>query len=340
LEGDSPRLIDTVALTPYNARTFFQRPDRLPYPLYVVCPIFNAWRWRSRWRLYQDFEKRVADAGAILYTVEAAFGDRRFVVTEAGNPRHIQLRLNDHQDLWLKENLINIGVSRLPADWWAVAWIDGDVTFRRDDWANETLHALQHWPIVQMFSQAVDTGPDHELLPNATGLSFGWCHTQHLPVRIRGGKKGDPYVRMPHPGFAWACRRTFWDAIGGLIDWSILAGGSDWHMAYGFIGEIEWTLSPRHTPGYLRMMREWARRATAACAGHMGVVKGLVLHDWHGHKVQRGYDQREALYVNAKFDPLTDLRRDWQGLWMLNSERAALREAVSASLRARNEDTL
>src|ERR1700684_2396379 len=90
--------------------TIFQRPDQLPYPLYVVTTVFNSPRYRSRWRLYEDFAKMVAEAGAILYTVEVAFGDRAFAVTEASNPRHIQLRTNT--ELWFKEQAINLGVAR------------------------------------------------------------------------------------------------------------------------------------------------------------------------------------------------------------------------------------
>src|SRR4051812_49367686 len=104
-----------------NERASFRRPDQVSAPLYVVTPIFNPVRYRSRWKLYEDFARRVEQAGAILYTVEVAFGERAFAVTEAGHPRHIQLR-TDHE-LWLKENIINVGVARLPHDWKYVAWV-------------------------------------------------------------------------------------------------------------------------------------------------------------------------------------------------------------------------
>ena len=46
-------------------------------PLYVVTPIVNPSRYQSRYRLYHGFAKYIADAGAILYTVEAAYGTVR-----------------------------------------------------------------------------------------------------------------------------------------------------------------------------------------------------------------------------------------------------------------------
>lgn len=50
--------------------------------LYVIACISNPVRFRSRYKLYKDFEKMVLDAGAVLYTIELALGDREFEVTD------------------------------------------------------------------------------------------------------------------------------------------------------------------------------------------------------------------------------------------------------------------
>src|SRR3954466_3874591 len=117
----------------HATKTLFGRPDRLADPLYVVTPVFNACRFRSRWKLYEDFVRMVEHSGAILYTVEVAFGDRDFVVTQPDNPRHLQLRT--WHEIWLKEHSINLLVERLPRDWKYCAWVDADVFFSRYDWA-------------------------------------------------------------------------------------------------------------------------------------------------------------------------------------------------------------
>lgn len=62
-------------------KTLFQRPDQVAAPLYVVAVIFNPIRFRARWKLFSDFAKRVEESGAILYTAEAAFGHREFVLS-------------------------------------------------------------------------------------------------------------------------------------------------------------------------------------------------------------------------------------------------------------------
>lgn len=64
----------------------------------------------------------------------------------------MNLQLRTSHEIWLKENSLNLGFARLPPDWKYAAWIDADVTFARPDWACETVHQLQHNPVVQMWS--------------------------------------------------------------------------------------------------------------------------------------------------------------------------------------------
>jgi len=102
--------------------------------LYVVTVVFNPLRLRSRMWNYWTFQNMVEKAGGILYTVEVAFADREFEITESGNPRHLQLRARDNAEIWLKENALNLLIERLPSDWKYVAWIDADgrALFDRD----------------------------------------------------------------------------------------------------------------------------------------------------------------------------------------------------------------
>src|SRR5438309_37497 len=106
--------------------------------LHVVTAISNPVRYKSRYRLYHEFEKHMLDSGVKLWTIEMAFGDRPFEVTQAGNPQHFQVR--GWTEVWHKENLLNLAIARLPADAEYIAWVDADVQFTRKDWAEETVH--------------------------------------------------------------------------------------------------------------------------------------------------------------------------------------------------------
>jgi hypothetical protein len=302
--------------------------------LHVIAVISNLSRYRSRYELYQKFEDYVNKSpDCMLHTVEASFGERPHAVTVASNRNHIQV--NTSHELWHKENLINLGISRLPADWKYVAWIDADVTFSRPDWAIETVHQLQHFPVVQMFSQVQDLGPDYTTLNTRPG--FGYAYVHGLPIHPTGY-----YAKSWHPGFAWAARREFVDAVGGLVDWAILGAG-DYHMACGIIGQMGRSMPTGLTPAYVDSLNLWQARAEKYGQHNLGYVKGLLVHHWHGKKADRKYFDRWKILVDEQYNPVTDIKKDSQGLYQLVVEsrrQERLRDKLRLYFRSRNEDSI
>lgn len=327
--------------------------------LHVVTAISNPERYRSRYSLFKNFEKHVLDSGAKLYVVEAAFGERPHAITTANNPNHIQLRTSS--EIWHKENMLNIGISRLPSDWKYVAWIDADITFARPDWVDETIHQLQHFHIVQMFSHAMDLAPDYAPTPDFYGTfakpaSWAYCYVHNLPRANTDLKKelltgkmifekqlaGDGYSFSTggfyfHPGYCWAARREAFDALGGLIDFSIL-GAADYLMAGCLTGLL--SLPDSTAPSYNRWIQEWKMRADRYIRGNIGYVPGTVMHNWHGRKKQRGYRDRWKIFSDHKFDPELDLKKDWQGLYQLTDRTPGLRDDIRLFMRSRCEDSI
>lgn len=312
-------------------------PSRGSDVLYVVTPVANPVRYASRYRLYRQFARRMKARHDVVHiTVELAFGDRQFEVTEAGNPHHIQLRTSE--EIWHKENMINLAVARLPADWKYVAWVDADVEFTNPHWNHETLHQLQHHPIVQLFQSAIDMGPTGQFLQDHAG--FAHQHVTRAP-RILNGKDGYGYgghYPFWHPGFGWACTRAAWDGMGGLIDWAIL-GSSDHHMALCFIGDGVKSLPKGVHPNYADRLRVFQERCNQHIRGNIGFVEGTLLHHWHGKKKDRKYVERWDVLLKNKFDPVRDLKRDWQGLLQLRHGADKLRSECRMYFRNRNEDS-
>lgn len=335
-------------------------------PLYVVTAVSNPQRFRTRYELYRAFEKRVIDAGAIPYTVELALRDRHFEVTEADNPRHIQLR--SPAELWHKENLLNLGIRALPSDWQYVAWIDADVSFARPDWVQETLHQLQHYHILQLWSHAQDLGPNNEpigitfesflssiangepmpgyLADTAVGLELqATTKSEACPYPPYAGASADVKARWSanghkwHSGYAWAARRSAISDLGGLGDVAVL-GSSDHHMAAALIGKVERTIHGRMNPNYLRYWQQWQARAMKFIKGNVGYVPGLLLHHFHGAKRHRRYVDRWSILVDNQYNPETDITRDVQGLLQLTGENLGLRDGIRSYFRQRNEDSI
>ena len=320
----------------------------VPAPLYVITCISNPMRYRSRYRLYRRFEDYIAASGAILYTIELGLREREFEITDASNPHHFQVRSTS--EIWHKENLINLAIQRLPSDWKYVAWIDADIEFTRPDWVYETIHMLQHYDILQMFSQAADLDPEFQVLNGLReGIVYAWEKEHHGPIVVRphgsggyGGYGGYGGAGNRHPGYAWAARRSAIDALGGLIDWAVL-GSADWHMASALVGQVEFSLPKamlEACPAYVSWCRDWQERAIKYIRYNVGYMDGLIIHYWHGKKGDRKYSGRWHILVENKFDPLVDIKRDWQGVWQLTDHNHVLRDDIRAYLKSRNEDSI
>lgn len=298
----------------------------LPY-LHVVLPISNPVRYTSRYVLFLDFVERIRAAGIEPWIVETQQGLRSFAVTESGNPRHVQLRTEE--ELWIKENMLNIGIRRLPDDWKYVAWIDADIEFQRTDWVEETIHRLQDAHVVQMFQSAIDLGPTGETLSVHKG--FVWSYQNNMPL-------SKAYSSW-HSGYAWACTREAYDMMGGLFEYGILGSG-DRHMALGLIGYPDLSLNPELHQHYKDVVHRWSARALASIKKDIGYVPGTIIHHWHGKKRNRGYQDRWKVLINTGFDPLSDLWRDAYGLFRLEHDRIELRDAIRKYFRSRNEDSI
>lgn len=162
---------------PPGSERFIDHPSQAlpgihPYPdrLHVLTMLENPLRWRSRYQNFSRFERMVEESGALLYIAEVAFENRTFEVTEAGNPRHLQLRANS--ELWRKENALNLLAARLPVECQKLAVLDADIEFARRDWAQEILHQLAHYDVIQPFSHALNLGPGDAPQPQSPPTSF------------------------------------------------------------------------------------------------------------------------------------------------------------------------
>lgn len=105
------------------------------HQLAVITVIFNPVKYASRYEHYDNFARHMRASGVNLYTVECIFPSttrfglpkQNFEITQPNNHQHIQLAAPSI--LWMKENLINIAVNRLPAHVEYIAWIDADIEF-------------------------------------------------------------------------------------------------------------------------------------------------------------------------------------------------------------------
>ena len=303
--------------------------------LHVVTVMSNPIRWGSRLKLYQAFEEHMLDSGVRLTTVEVSFGDRE---AELANPHvhHVKLRADGHALAWHKENALNIGISRLPAAAKYIATLDADIEFRRKDWAEASVQALQHYHVIQPWADCYDLGPNGEHLDHHKSFCGLIYHKQ--PIAQGPNVSKSPY-RFGHPGYAWAYTRQALEWTGGLIETAVL-GAADHHMATALIGRVRDSV-PRDlqpTP-YTAPLERWEARAVKHIAGNIGHIGGTIEHGFHGPKAARFYVDRWSIVSKHGFDPDVDLKRNTHGLLELAGNKPGLRHDIDLYFRSRREDS-
>lgn len=300
--------------------------------LHVVCVVSNPARYHSRYRLSREsLAELAATPHVALHVVEAAFGDRHHEIAVDG-PEHLRVRTSS--EIWIKENMINLGVRHLlPRDWRYMAWVDADVFFRDRGWALECIHQLQHFPVLQPWQQCADLGLQGNIMQ--TFQSFGLLCQRGVRIQAHAG---EPYP-YGHSGFAWACTRAFYEQAEGLVDFAIL-GSADHHMAWAMRGDVDKTIHGKMVPSWTRRLHEWQARAVRVTHHEVGFSPGRIEHKFHGPKKRRGYRERWQILVDYRFDPDTDLVRDPQGVIQLAGNKPGLEQAIRRYNRERLEDSI
>jgi len=307
-----------------------------PEKLHVVTAVANPVRWQSRMRLYKDFEQHMLDTGVDLTVVECQYGERPHEIEELPGVRVVRVRSKTL--VWNKENLINIGVSRLPEGWKYMAWVDADVEFRRAHWATETVHALQQYDVVQPWSDAYDLGPNDEHIQHHKSFCSMLWHDR--PLCAAGPKfwkfNQGPYD-YPHPGYAWAMHRQAFEWLGGLLEIGAVGAG-DHHMALALTGNAHRSVPAGANRRYVEHLMRWQARAQHHINGNIGFVHGTLEHAFHGRKNDRRYVDRWDILVGNDFDPEVDLKKNSQGVLELAGNKPKLRHQLDHYFKQRNED--
>lgn len=303
---------------------------------YVVTPYTNFQRWKSRKANYEKFREHMRRSGVKLITVELALGDRPFEVTDSDDPLDRQLRTWD--EIWHKEAQINYGVFNVvPPNWEYIAWLDCDISFLDEKgWATEVVHKLQENMVVQVWETCVNKGPNGEAL--STNHSFVSMYEKWKKGIIKKyQQQGYPYW---HPGFGWAARREAFEGLGGLMDFGVVGHG-DHHMALALAGgdflEKFFKKHPVH-PNYYDLAMGWKERADDIVRQDIGFVPGTIIHEWHGRKVDRKYQERLENIRPERFNPMRDVIRAPNGMWRLSNLNSGFRDDHRYWARGRNED--
>jgi hypothetical protein len=304
--------------------------------LHVVTAVANPHRWESRIRLAKNSILEWVSDGAKVTVVECAYGDHSHQLANLPGATHIPVRARTL--VWNKECLLNIGVSRLPLEARHIATLDADIHFRKRGWVEETIHALQLYPVVQPWSDAYDLGPNDEHIAHHKSFARQFFEGKPVVPSKRGFWKSDggPYD-YPHSGYAWAWTRRALDQLGGLIEIGGMGSG-DHHMALGLVGHADASIPIGVCPSYSGAIKRWETRALTHLNRKVGFLWGTIEHAFHGRKADRKYIPRWDMFLKHGFDPETDLKRNSHGVMEFAGNKPALERAFDRYMREREED--
>jgi hypothetical protein len=268
--------------------------------LWVLTVYYNPCGYQSRRDTYDTFIESMHDSGINVLTVECAFGDDPFALSNAKDV--IQIR--SASLFWQKERLINIGASYLPDSCTFVAWVDCDVIFLNPHWATEACARLSHdATVVQLFEMCsrLARGNVAPEVPDRA-VSFAAKTTADIST-LQCGR----YDMHGHTGYAWAMRRGIFDEL-GLYDRAV-TGSADHFMAHAVWGTYGFCIENalKHDHRQIDHFKSWGDRFYAHTQGKLAAVSGEILHLWHGSLARRDYFRRMWKVTEYGYDPFTDL---------------------------------
>jgi hypothetical protein len=278
--------------------------DPIEDKLHVVLVISNPCLYARRYILIREFIQRMEaeETNVNVYVVEMAYKNQKFIVTDANNKRHLQLRTD--VPVWHKENMVNLGIQKLlPKTWKAVAWIDSDIEFENSTWATDTLKILNGTKdVVQLFSHCVDMDQNEETMNTFTGFGYQY---------VKGVKYSAYSInKYWHPGFAWACTRKAYERMGGLYDKGVLGSGDN-IMALCHIKKGSQSINANSSNDYKQTVLDYQDRVKNL---RLGYVPGVIRHYFHGSKKNRRYSVRWQILIKHEYSPYKHIKYDNNGV--------------------------
>jgi hypothetical protein len=309
--------------------------------LHIVTCISNPLLWKTRITLaVKAIRSWLQEPNVDITLVECVYGNRDHQLDVFKNePRVHIIKVKANTLLWIKENLMNIGIHRLPHEAKYIATFDADIFYRKKGWASDIINALDLYSVIQPWKTALDLGPNDEVI--AAHQSFLSLYIDGKPVVPRFDEKmrltNHPY-KYGHPGYAWAWRKSFLHWTGGLFEYGGIGSG-DHNMALALINNAHMSLPKTVNKNYMTMLISWQELAKAFNEMKVGITEHTIEHMFHGNKSARGYNTRWEIFVKHEFDPIIDTKRNSFGVLEFSGNKPKLELEWHRYLKSRSEDS-
>lgn len=311
-------------------------PAQLPGEIWCLTSFFNPAGYAARVRNFEVFYNHLRRHTDKIMVVELALTREDAVLHKiAGGANLIQIV--ESEQLWHKESLLNIGISKLPSECDKVVWMDADVIMGNEDWLENTARALEQYAIVQPFTFIANLPKG---LYNPIGIDIESFPVKHGDcARAFGFILGIEAFQQTdgHPGFIWAARRSLLDRH--RLYPECIIGGGDWFISRAATyRQYNMQLIQRYTKYHIASFLKWAQPFTEEINHSYYYVNNYGFHLYHGKIGKRGYDERAALLRDAVYNPTTDIYCKPNGLFGLTERGLRMKDKIERYFESRRED--
>lgn len=295
-----------------------KRDDNIEPKLAVITSFFNPMNYTNLKYNYLKFSEKIKQK-ADLFPIELSF-DGNFYIED---DNVIRINGDEKNILWQKEKLLNIALRNLPKEYTNVAWIDCDVLFENENWANEINEKLKYYKVLQLYENAKRLDEKGNIGRISEGAIKRISRVNFVENALFG-----------IPGFAWAMRRESIEEI-GFLETQIIGGG-DALMYYSFFGVKDSVVHEKMNKEWKNVYLKWFDKMFSEINNSVNYIMGDIIHLYHGKMKNRNYDHRYKILSEHNFDPELDLITGKNGLWEFKNKE--LLEKMSKYFESRNED--
>jgi hypothetical protein len=270
--------------------------------LYILVSYFNYNSNKSREKNIYSFIEKNSNSKAKIVIIEGIYNNLN-ELKDLNSQVFLHLKYKIKHPISLQDNLINVGIKKLPEDWEYLAWVDSDVIFNNENWTDNILKQLQNNDIVHCFKEA-------DFL-NQDGTPANFKFLSECYTHINNFKYLDMSQRH-HCGFAWAFKKSFYKQIKEIFDYSII-GSNDVVMNFVILKKSleDYFLNSGYSKEYIDLVTEYYNRKKEI---KFTYIDNKITHLWHGEIKNRNYQIRKNILKKYQFNPKQHILRNDDGI--------------------------
>jgi hypothetical protein len=265
----------------------------------IVTCYFNPRNYLTKFINFLDFYYKLRKSKNVdIIVVESCMSDS--VYTLKNTIHNNLISLNTNSVYWQKEELINIGLRKhKDTGYKNLCWLDSDIEFLNDNWADVIIEDLNEYDIVQVFEYS------HEIIDTKANTIK---HNSYIK-KIKEGNN-HPFKRIGELGYGYAYKRT--SLTDKLLYENAVVGGGDFLNILPFVNmntTMNITEDRYFKNANIEMIDDYMDWYEDKSKLKTSYSKNEIKVAYHGDRKFRNYLKREQILKNLNFCPKTDLEK-------------------------------